>query len=219
MKLGVIFFHSNIRSIYKDRWVEKSVNSMINQSIKELHYYEINYDGDSYSVLQNNSNISKSFFSKKLKNHVEAMNFILDVAFNDGCDYVFNTNLDDYYHENRVELQLNMMINGGYDLIGTDFCYVRENSEEIDRIILYKNMHQFIDRVSQELNNGHNVISHPSVCYSKKAWDSGIRYDIDMIPSEDLNLWKKLNDAGFKLGILPINLLYYRIHDNQISFK
>ena len=39
------------------------------------------------------------------------MNMIIDEAFNDGCDYVFNTNLDDYYHPTRIEKQIEKILN------------------------------------------------------------------------------------------------------------
>ena len=97
MKKGVIIFHSNIKDIYNSRWISKSVNSMINQSDNDFMFYEINYGDDDESVIPNNCNIEKRFWSIKLSNYAEGMNFILDKAFEDGCDYVFNTNLDDYY--------------------------------------------------------------------------------------------------------------------------
>jgi hypothetical protein len=217
MKLGVIIFHSNIKSIYKDAWVTKCLDSMVSQTLEELNYYEINYDGEDYSVLENYDSISKKFYSVKLKNHAEAMNYILDIAFSDGCDYVFNTNLDDFYHKSRVEIQLNMMMGGDFDLIGTDFCYIKENSDGNDEVILDKKMYRYVDTISEELKSGHNVITHPSVCYSKKIWIDGNRYDTNAIPREDYNLWLKLNSDGYRLGICPHTLLYYRIHDNQTS--
>jgi hypothetical protein len=219
MKLGVIIFHSNIKSICKDKWVTKCIDSMTKQSVNNLHYYEVNYDGTDYSVLNGYDSLNKKFYSVKLKNHAEAMNYILDIAFLDGCDYVFNTNLDDFYHQNRVEIQLNAMLSGDYDVLGTDFCYIKEDVDGNDQIILHKNMYRYVDVVGTQLENRHNVITHPSVCYSKRMWDGENRYNIDDIPEEDLNLWIKLKNSGYKLGIVPHNLLYYRIHDNQISFK
>jgi hypothetical protein len=219
MKLGVIIFHSNIKSIYKDVWVTKCLDSMVNQTVTGLNYYEINYDGEDYSVLENYESINKKFYSVKLKNHAEAMNYILDMAFEDGCDYVFNTNLDDFYHKSRVEIQLNMMLSGDFDLIGTDFCYIKESDNGEDIIFMYRDMYKYVNSIGTELESGHNVITHPSVCYSRRVWDSGFRYDGDEIPKEDYKLWMRLNKSGYKLGILPHNLLYYRIHDKQISFK
>ena len=41
MKKGVILFHNNIKKIYKDYWVEKCVNSIINQTDNDVTFYEI----------------------------------------------------------------------------------------------------------------------------------------------------------------------------------
>jgi hypothetical protein len=48
MKKGVILFHSNIKNIYYDRWVSKSIQSMMSQSDNNFIFYEVNYNGDDY---------------------------------------------------------------------------------------------------------------------------------------------------------------------------
>ena len=48
MKKGVIIFHNNIKKIYKDYWIDKCINSIINQTDNEVTFYEINYGGDDY---------------------------------------------------------------------------------------------------------------------------------------------------------------------------
>jgi hypothetical protein len=105
MKKGVILFHSNIKNIYYDRWISKSIQSMMNQSDNNFIFYEVNYNGDDYSVIPNDCKLEKKFWSKKLDNYADAMNFILNKAFEDNCDYVFNMNLDDFYHPNRFKEQ------------------------------------------------------------------------------------------------------------------
>ena len=42
MKKGVILFHKDILKIYENSWIEKSVNSMINQTDKDFTFYEVN---------------------------------------------------------------------------------------------------------------------------------------------------------------------------------
>jgi len=222
MKKGVILYHSNIKSIYKDRWISKSINSMLDQSDNDFTFYEINYGGDDYSVIPENSNIDKKFWSQKLSNYAEAMNFILDEAFNDNCDYIFNTNLDDFYHKDRIKLQTKMITELDYDIVSSDFCYITErinNQIFEDPIIEYKNILQYGD-IKTNLNFKHNVIAHPSVCYNKRFWnDTNNRYDITKTPEEDMDLWIQSINNGYKFGIHKDVLLYYRIHNNQSSNK
>ena len=53
MKIAVILFHSNIKQLYKQRWIDTCLDSIINQTYNDFTFYEINYGGDGYSVLEN----------------------------------------------------------------------------------------------------------------------------------------------------------------------
>ena len=214
-KLGVIFFHKNIREIYDERWIKKSVETMLNQSIENFKIYEINYGSDNFSVTEYFDNIPNEvfFIYKQLKNHAEAMNFIIDKAFSDGCDYVFNTNLDDYYHTERIEKQITKL-DEGYDIVTSDFCYVEEINSD-DTITHYKNIKSDTN-IEFNLAHMHNVIAHPVVAYSKKFWKSN-RYNLDEIPMEDLKLWQRAIASGSRFYIMDDVLLFYRLHSNQIT--
>ena len=220
MKRGVILFHSGIRKIYSERWIKKSVDSMIDQTDNNFIFYEVNYGNEDFSVVPQKPGMEKKFWSVKFSNYAEAMNFILDRAFEDGCDCVFNTNLDDFYHPSRIELQTKMMITGEYDILSSDFCYIEEDEDsQNDRVTHLMDITRFGD-IRMNLNSLHNVIAHPAVCYSKKFWSNhNNRYDISKVPEEDMDLWIKSINSGYKFGIHPEILLYYRIHKNQVSSK
>ncbi len=191
---------------------------MVNQKDNDFIFYEINYDGEGYSVIPENCDVKNIFWSKKLSNYAEAMNFILDKAFEDGCDYVFNTNLDDYYDPSRISSQLKMAINQNLDIVSSDFCYIQETDTEDDAITRFMNIEK--TNIKQHLENKHNVIAHPAVCYNKNFWnDSKNRYDIIKVPEEDLDLWIRSIRNGYNFGIHNDVLLYYRIHKNQVSTK
>jgi hypothetical protein len=221
MKKGVILFHKNILKIYENRWVEKSINSMINQIDNDFTFYEVNYGSESYSVIPTNTKIKSKFWSENLVNYAEAMNYILDKAFNDGCDYVFNMNLDDFYPPNRISEQIKMIIEEDFDIISSDFCYIQETESfgaKQDLVIKFMNIQK--NNIQNHLENNHNVIAHPSVCYNKRFWlDTENRYDISKTPEEDLDLWKRAIKKGYKFGIHDEVLLFYRIHENQVSKK
>jgi len=128
MKKGVIFFHKEIQMIYPKRWVDRCINSMIFQRDNDFKIYEINYGGDDYSIFEGISHDQeREFHSKKFSNHAEAMNFIIDRAFSDGCDFVFNTNLDDFYNPNRIEKQM-VELKNGMDLVSSNMCYFEERN-------------------------------------------------------------------------------------------
>ena len=100
MKAGVIFFHSNLSSLYPRKWIDDCVNSIYHQTYKDFTVYELNYGGtaDFYYPAERSSQYQQSII--KLPNHSEAQNHILNIAFKD-CDIVFNTNMDDIYRSDR----------------------------------------------------------------------------------------------------------------------
>lgn len=216
MKTGVIFFHKNCSTLYNRRWVEKCIDSILNQTFQNFQIYGIDYGGDSFSVFSGIEHDKKlHFYSEELDTHADAMNFILDVAFKDGCDIVFNTNIDDYYSSDRFSQQIEIM-SIGYDLISSDFYYVKDFSDsELD--VITNNIDVSKEgSIIESLEKNHNVIAHPCVAYSKKFWE-GNRYKPEEIPAEDLFLWKRGINSDMKFYIIPEKLLFYRIHTNQIS--
>jgi hydroxymethylpyrimidine pyrophosphatase-like HAD family hydrolase len=218
MKTGVIIYHNNIETLYDKHWVDKSIKSILNQTDKNFILYELNYNGENKSIIDNN-NFKKFFWYEKLQNYAESMNFLLDKAFNDGCDCVFNTNLDDFYSPERFSLQKEMLIENDLDIVSSDFCYIEEkeiDGVKKDVITKYKNI--ATKYIKENLESGHNVIAHPAVCYNKRFWsDNENRYDINKTPVEDFDLWKRSIKRGYRFGIHKSILLYYRIHKKQSS--
>jgi hypothetical protein len=208
MKIGVVFFHKEIDKIYKKEWYESCINSIKNQTFSEFDIYEIDY-GASNTNLTGTS----KFFSEEKINYADAMNFIISKSFDDGCDYVFNTNLDDYYTNNRIESQISFL-KQGYDLVSSDFRYIDENGNH-----KWDMIHSgFNQSIKENLDANHNIIAHPSVAYSRFFWENN-KYDPSQTPIEDLHLWKKSISNGFKFFIVPEILLTYRIHQQQVSNK
>ena len=208
MKLGVVFYHKNLEKIYKKEWIDECIESIENQSIKNLFFYEIDY-GDT----DKNVTGSDNFYSIPKENYADAMNFIISKAFEDGCDYVFNTNLDDKYSSDRIEKQIEYL-ELGYDIVSSDIMYINEEGGFKLNLVLS----QHNNNIKNELDSNHNVISHPSVAYSRNFWENN-KYDITKTPEEDLDLWKRASGENYKFYIIPEFLLTYRIHENQVSTK
>lgn len=214
VKKGVIFFHKNIRTIYKERWVNKCIETILNQTVSDFSIYEINYGEDDFSLFEGiQLKNPHKFISEENPNHAEAMNRIIDLAVEDGCEYIFNTNLDDYYTLNRFEKQIEFL-DQGYDIVSSDFCYIKD-VDESDEIIKYLNIKSLGD-IGSNLERNINIIAHPCVAYSKKFWETN-RYIQEEIPKEDLLLWKRGIANGFRFYICEEVLLNYRLHENQIT--
>jgi len=214
MKKGVIFFHSNIQQLYPKRWIDRCISSTISQRDNDFKIYEINYGGDDYSVFEGISyDQEREFHQKKFSNHAEAMNFIIDRAFKDGCEVVFNTNLDDFYSPVRIEKQM-VEIKNGADLVSSNMCYFEER-DGVDTTLKYINFFE-MGPIEKSLIGGHNVIAHPVVAFSKNFWVNH-RYEPSEVPLEDFLLWKRAASSGMKISIVDDYLLNYRLHSMQIT--
>lgn len=208
-KVGVVFFHNNISMLYRPEWVEKCIGSMAGQTQEGATIYEIDYGGRGERLTG-----TQNYHSAALVNYAEAMNAIIDAAFADGCDFVFNTNMDDFYSADRVEKQL-APLRAGYDIVSSDFVYVDED----DKIMRRMHISSYGD-IAFNIARGHNVIAHPCVAYSRRFWsDASNRYDPAKVPAEDLDLWGRSITRGYRFHIHPDVLLYYRIHAKKESNK
>lgn len=209
VKIGVIFYHSNINNIYSFGWIKECFESIIKQSYNDFSIYELNYGDDNFRLSRHfDFNKEYHYYQEKFSNHADAMNFVLNKAVEDGCDYVFNTNMDDRYHIDRFKNQIAVAIDG-YDIVSSNFVYIDRDGNK-GKEFNFSNVD-----IKESLKSDHNVIAHPSVCYSKKFIIEN-KYDSNRIPREDLELWKSTVN-GYKYFICPEYLLEYRIHDNQIS--
>lgn len=201
MKTGVVLYHANL-SQYNPEWIKQCTESISNQTYKDYSVYELNYS-DKKQIWQ-----GSHFFSLKMKNNGYAQNFIIDRAFEDGCEFVFVTNIDDYYHPKRFEKQLEYK---DYDIISSDFVYIQNGQITRQMIMSGKDIEKSFER-------GDNIIANPSVCLRKRFWAEN-KYNAELVPEEDFDLWKRAIKAGYKFKIIPEVLLYYRIHENQVSRK
>lgn len=209
MKAAAIVYHKNIKSIYKEEWIEKSFGSILNQTYKDFSIYELNYGNDDLKLYREFVNNKKyHYYQIEMQNHVEAMNFLIDECLKDGCDIVFNNNLDDINHKNRFKIQAKFIENG-FDIVSSNFIHIDDVGIEVRKMKF-----DSVD-IQYEFNKGNNVICHPSVCYSKNFLLKN-RYNPTEIPQEDFLLWKKTL-KNYKFHICSDYLLNYRLHSNQVT--
>lgn len=201
MKVILLCYHKNVNIIYPKEWIDKFRESVLNQTYKEFTVYECNYGGGMERIFDNSE-----YESKKLPTFVDAMNHLIDKALLDGADVVANSNADDYFSLDRMEVQLNYMAKG-FDIVSSNFCLVQD-----DLII---KSHDFASlNIKEQLNKNHNILGHPSIMYSRNFLLKN-RYVPNEIPLEDLLLWQRTID-NFKFKIVPENLLFHRIHSNSV---
>lgn len=209
MRCAVLFYHKNIATIYKKEWIEKCVQSILNQTYGGFDVFELNYGGGNERYCQGRF-MSYYFLNKEFENHIGAMNYLYDLCFTSGYDIVFNVNADDWYHKDRMAKQIAAIENGA-QLVSSNFYYMNERGD------LQKQFNFTKKNLRSELNRNHNIIAHPVIAMHSSFWGGNLRYVETELGHEDLSLWKKAQLAGKKIVILPDYLLYYRLHKNQVT--
>lgn len=206
MKAAAIIFHKQAHK-YNPIWISKCINSLKNQTYKDVDFFELDYGGEHTQLYPGSSFAS----TNHLKDHAEAHNWLLDKVFSLGYDCAFNVNIDDIYSLDRFEKQIEQ-IQQGYDVVSSNFYHIDENGRLKYPIVM--------DSKSPELEakKGHNIIAHPVCCYSKNFWDNCSKLKSEEIPRDDFELWKR-SYGKFKFKILSNFLLYYRVHSRKVSAK
>lgn len=203
MKLAVIIFHQNVNR-YPQSWIDDCIKSIQNQTFKNFQVFEIDYGGNNIQIYPGGN-----FESIILNNHAEAHNYLLDKVFLLDFDYAFNVNIDDLYSVNRIEKQLEFA-KKGFDVISSNFYTIDEYGKVQNEFIMNDKNFEY------EAAKGHNIISHPVVCYSKHFWTTCSKLHPNEIPLDDFSLWKR-SYSHYKFVIVPDFLLYYRVHSKKIS--
>jgi hypothetical protein len=199
-KAAVLVYHKNIFSLYPKEWIEKFKQSIRNQTHKDFDILELNYGGGQERIFE-----ESKFESIAMPTFPHAMNYLFEKAKD--YDVVFNTNCDDYYSENRFEVQIRE-IKKGFDVVSSNFSLVKN-----DKIT---HTHQFHLRdIKKELTRDHNVICHPVLAYSKRFVQNE-KYSPDLIPFEDMKLWQQTIHK-YKYIILPEVLCFHRLHNNSVG--
>lgn len=201
MRIASILFHKNAESLYKKEWITQCVKSIEYQTYKDFDLWEMNY-GNEDIFYTKGTHIKADY-----KNHIYALNRLLDHVFSEGYDACFINNIDDFSDISRYEIQLSQI--DRFDLISCNFQYIG------GKRMLMTNRGD----IRWNLNKGHNVICHPGVLMSKTFWGEGFKYDVNCLGFEDLELWQRAINHGKKIYIAHQILVNYRIHDKQISAK
>lgn len=202
MRVALLSYHKNAEKLYEKSWIEEYKHSIDNQTFKDFHIFEMNYNGDNFRIFENSY-----FESVAMPTFVHALNYLLDKCFYSGYDYVFNSNCDDYFSINRIEKQL-PYLEQGYDLVSSNFALVQDG-----QIIKYHKFHEL--NIEEELSKDHNCLCHPAMAYSKEFWKNN-RYVPEEMKVEDLLLWKRALRSGSKIIIVEDCLLFHRLHNQSI---
>jgi glycosyltransferase involved in cell wall biosynthesis len=170
-------------------------------------------------------------FQKKIKQKIKIKYLKLDK--NQGLSYclhhgvlacshdiIFRMDSDDIMHELRIRKQLDFINNNPKCVLcGTDiFCFTKTKGQ---KYFVERSEHPAILTWDSYLESKPFwILNHPTLCFRKYAVISAGNYNPYLkYPFEDLDLELRILKKYGVIYNIPEMLLYYRIHENQITWK
>lgn len=199
-----------------DRYVEQAVDSILNQTYKDIELIITVDDPDNTKViefLQSKKQIDRRIvlqINEKNRGIVESLNRGISVAKG---EYIARMDADDISEPDRLEKELDYLISNNLDLVG---CNVR-NIDEDGNIINMKGTHYpTSDKMIKKYLKRENAVPHPTWLIKKSIFENTHLYR-DFRACEDYEFLTRIALDGRKLGNIREPKLRYRINLKGIS--
>lgn len=211
-----------IMSIYKNdrlEFVKQSVQSILNQTFSQFHYYLI-FDGpvqpevDAYvnSLTDNRIRLLRLEQNSGL---ATALNFLLEIVLkNSDYNFIARMDADDISLPSRFEKQRNYLLeNSDITVLGCWF----EEIDEVGKHLAFRKLP--VDHESlRKRYFTRTPFAHPSVMYRRELIEKAGYYPTDTVLMEDNVLWGNALKAGLKLANTPEFLFKFR-HDESFCLR
>jgi glycosyltransferase involved in cell wall biosynthesis len=196
-----------------EKYLREAIESILNQTYKNLEILIIN-DGST----DQSEDIILSYSDDRIRYIKNQQNIKLISTLNLGIKeakgkYIARMDADDVSMLNRIEKQVRFLEeNPSYILCGSNVKLIK-NDQKTDEIIHYHNDSSDIKFALAF----YCPFIHPTVLIRKEILViHNLFYDSMFLHAEDYHLWTKLVDFGDFIN-LQDELVYYRIHEHQIS--
>lgn len=190
-------------------FLDESISSMLNQTYENFEFLIID-DGstdDSMRIISRYAIMDKRIrvFSRENRGIVHSLNQGLNEALG---YWIVRMDADDISYPNRIESQIQYMLEHNLDVSGTWVKKFGAVSGFIKPSIMHHNL--ITDLLFK------SCFVHPSTVIRRNVFDN-LKYDSNYKHAEDYQLWCSLASRGYKFGNIPEVLLMYRVHSSQIS--
>jgi glycosyltransferase involved in cell wall biosynthesis len=206
---------SIIFAVNKDNpYLDLAIESMLSQSFDQFEFLISANNCDDYLFLKLSQYAIKDKRIRLFRSNIGQLAYNLNLlADNAKYDYLVRMDSDDVSITNRLSIVKDFIekTNHNFDLIGswvdcidTNNNFLKTAKTPVDQNDIYKN-----------IAFGSPFV-HPSVVM-KKQWLFSLRGYLGGFVSEDYDLWLRGVRNKSKMTNIPISLLNYRIHANQVS--
>lgn len=192
-------------------FLRESIESILNQTFTDFELLIIDDGSTDQSV-----SIIKSYADSRIRLKMNKTNERLSATLNKGIasakgKYIARMDSDDISFAKRLEKQVDFMDrNPEIGLCGTAMKIM-----PTDLLVEYPSFHD--DILCRMLFS--NSFSHPTLMYRKSVLNkNGLYYDTEIPYAQDYDLCWRMANVSMTANIQE-TLLYYRIHDEQVSFK
>jgi glycosyltransferase involved in cell wall biosynthesis len=192
-----------------EMFIKEAIDSILNQTFTNFELIVID-DGSE----DNTVNIVKTYTDARLSliemphNYIASLNKGLDIARG---KYLARMDADDIMKPNRLELQTEYMEkNCNIDICGAYANY----SEWSDALVTVPTNHI---NIACAMFKANVIINPTAFCRLDSLRNNNIRYKSDYIYAEDYKFWTDCIMNSLKINNLPLSLLNYRCHENQIT--
>ena len=192
------------------KYLKKCLDSLVNQTKKELEFILIN-DGstdDSESIIKSYNDSRIKYFKRSNHGIGKTRNFGINKSTG---KYIMFLDSDDYLEENACEVLYEKIDKEKLDLVVCDFYRVNSNSKIIEKIISFKNT---------SLKDNPNLLLNVNLAPWNKIYRSDLIKNNNIKFIEDL----KYEDAPFvtlsllkskRIGKVDKPLINYTIHEKS----
>ncbi len=198
-----------------ENYLYDSINSIINQSYKNLEIIIIN-DGstdNSLSILKKFNDSRIRLISRENKGLIHSLNEGLSLA---NGNYIARMDADDIARSDRIEIQLKFLLeNKNFSVVGSYANIIDEHGINIG--IKKKTSSNITIKTICFFGS---PFIHPTVMFNKALIKEQLYYSNEFIHAEDYELWARLVVCKkFKFHNIKDTLLDYRIVSTSVSRK
>lgn len=206
---------SVIMSVYNEKleWLQVAVESICKQTYKEFEFLII-IDNPNLPDALKDYLLQAQEDDSRIKIIYNEYNLGLAASLNRGLmyakgAYIARMDADDISMPERFEHELKYLEEQELDLVATNKINIDEKGK-----IIAKDPY-IIKNPNKSILYG-NMIIHSSVLVKKDVMIAMKGYR-EFVNTEDFDLWIRMSEKGYKLGILNEYLLQYRLRSNSAS--
>lgn len=210
---------SILMSIYNEseREIGLSINSILEQTYKDIELIIVidnPKEKEKYLKLleKYTLNYSNIIVSCNEENIGLAMSMNKAFELSNG-DYIARMDADDISIKNRIEKEVNIIENHGYDFVFTGYSFIDEQDNLLYGTYKYYSPNEIYNSLLTT-----NCIHHPTVLMTREVFSRVGGYR-DFPCSQDYDLWLRLLQANCKFFMIDESLLKYRIRSNSTTSR